>query len=1270
MQVFERRDWVKAQVQEQVVSYSESLACAILAAGRRPPPWLLPALDSVPARGNNTKMSSIDLAHMRNENSLHHAQSQTYQRVKPKTHEFGGCKPGGLHIVNYAGEIDQSQICVSESVVQEFNIAHSLNEGLPSTSPVEVPHSVMSSLLQEDTSQPVESNLQGIPHSVSSPLPEQITMGVSETDSLTGMTCMASQLPENVSLLSLKSIALEGPDSVFTPLSQKEIADAGDTVSLMEPIAKTESVAGLISMASPQFDNDRLQTNLLEGPDSVPTSLSQADARHTAETDSVEILDQEEDTDTPREYSFPDKRVDENLKILEHQSSECHVRSPPCDGSSLRPDYLANAICEAPKMLSTPQENMLGDEQQGSECHVLSPPCDGSSLQPDYLASTVCEAPKMLSTLQEKCFEAQSEAYDVYVRNDMNGSVIPERFSTESAEKLLRSHDGTECKIFSFDIAMEIDSDSCETVSDKQALATQPSAQHLLHSSRCGEITSKKSDAQSNNSHQGRSVADVIQVQGNSSFEGIEINCQSDHALYSLCSTMSTSMDCQPDILDKMENRADMSGKPQHPVHHLDRLGSSECISLDLERRIVTSNWKSSVSYKVHTSVDSSSQRTMSSLSDIIHFNSLRMKSLSSSSSSLSGNVATVPQDSLPNCSDILSDGDGEYTRKTNNCSVYPGADVKYVAVDDQILNHTDYVSSGCEVLNPENHPSSTPPSTFPSYASSDQQSQQACASNCSNKELGEKCIHDDPGQPVSDGHIPLQNGDNCADFDETVEVHQSCGIPIPANSPTIKERVLEAYRDSTKWVNLSSNLSSKCKINSKITSPLRSKYESLTARFEKLLGPASLVEVEPKWHYPSYDTKMMGVFGNQEDCEIPLTPSFGKYSLQKPSGVCYTSNCTGSITDLACFQIDEDSSTSEASRKYMDVGRLDLPTTTASSRESDHQAHLIIDQAMQNPKENRAPSIRKEVKVTQSLHDRESKGRILGNQNEIHKSEVNLDKGWKPSNIVTSMTSFIPLVKQKQRPTTVCVKRDVRVKALEVAEAVKRREQKKQNEREMRKAAAELERERVKQEREQKLKQMEQKKKTDARKRQWEDDGRKEKEKKKKFIEEPRKQQKQLGERMHAGNSREDASQKDPDDTEIRKNTVRVVINQLLSDEKTESFPILVTSGSNNVKAVVADGNSGSSGHQIHGRLSDDADKSYEMSPYEDSDEEDGGDLEHKEKVRRRQKHIPPWTRKEILDEILLSNRTLDPREIFERKCSFSLSDVLAPPIPQRRLN
>uniref|UniRef100_A0A0E0LWA0 LOB domain-containing protein n=1 Tax=Oryza punctata TaxID=4537 RepID=A0A0E0LWA0_ORYPU len=207
MQVFERRDWVKAQMQEQVASYSDSLACAILAAARRPPPWLLPALDAIPALGNTTKMSSLDLAHLRNENSLDHAQSQTYQRVKPKTHEFGSCKPGCLHIVNCAGEIDQSQICVSESAVQELNVTHSLNERPPSTSPFEVSYSVTSSLLQKDKLQSVESNLHGIPHSVTSPLREQITMGVSETDSLTG--CMASQLPENVSLPSLKSIALE-----------------------------------------------------------------------------------------------------------------------------------------------------------------------------------------------------------------------------------------------------------------------------------------------------------------------------------------------------------------------------------------------------------------------------------------------------------------------------------------------------------------------------------------------------------------------------------------------------------------------------------------------------------------------------------------------------------------------------------------------------------------------------------------------------------------------------------------------------------------------------------------------------------------------------------------------------------------------------------------------------------------------------------------------------------------------------------------------------
>lgn len=42
MQAFERRDWVEGQMRQQVASFSEYVACTLLAAGSRPPPWLLP----------------------------------------------------------------------------------------------------------------------------------------------------------------------------------------------------------------------------------------------------------------------------------------------------------------------------------------------------------------------------------------------------------------------------------------------------------------------------------------------------------------------------------------------------------------------------------------------------------------------------------------------------------------------------------------------------------------------------------------------------------------------------------------------------------------------------------------------------------------------------------------------------------------------------------------------------------------------------------------------------------------------------------------------------------------------------------------------------------------------------------------------------------------------------------------------------------------------------------------------------------------------------
>ena len=48
MQVFERGGWVAAQVQQQADSYAQTLACSLLAAGRRPPDWLLPSRPDEP----------------------------------------------------------------------------------------------------------------------------------------------------------------------------------------------------------------------------------------------------------------------------------------------------------------------------------------------------------------------------------------------------------------------------------------------------------------------------------------------------------------------------------------------------------------------------------------------------------------------------------------------------------------------------------------------------------------------------------------------------------------------------------------------------------------------------------------------------------------------------------------------------------------------------------------------------------------------------------------------------------------------------------------------------------------------------------------------------------------------------------------------------------------------------------------------------------------------------------------------------------------------
>ncbi|KAL7002030.1 hypothetical protein U1Q18_003180 [Sarracenia purpurea var. burkii] len=70
-----------------------------------------------------------------------------------------------------------------------------------------------------------------------------------------------------------------------------------------------------------------------------------------------------------------------------------------------------------------------------------------------------------------------------------------------------------------------------------------------------------------------------------------------------------------------------------------------------------------------------------------------------------------------------------------------------------------------------------------------------------------------------------------------------------------------------------------------------------------------------------------------------------------------------------------------------------------------------------------------------------------------------------KPNNIVSNISSFVPLIQQKQAAAVVTGKRNIKVRALEAAEAAKRVEEKIHNECKMKKEALKLERTRTGQE-------------------------------------------------------------------------------------------------------------------------------------------------------------------------------------------------------------
>lgn len=296
---------------------------------------------------------------------------------------------------------------------------------------------------------------------------------------------------------------------------------------------------------------------------------------------------------------------------------------------------------------------------------------------------------------------------------------------------------------------------------------------------------------------------------------------------------------------------------------------------------------------------------------------------------------------------------------------------------------------------------------------------------------------------------------------DETMQECKSFSVPVRFNSLAISDRAFHGFCESTKLNNLSSSLFAKYNMK-----PLDGVYQSLPSKFEKLMNRSLAYSLDSNLRDPRHDSKKLRDFGTysldldgafmmsddltygfQEDSDVPL-------NLENLSGRTGSSSVyLASIPKLACYRIDEDSTilgkhenqvkvSGPVGRSYSRQGlfakkslgyatniyrskgtsSLDLKARKSYTRKPDRCVHIKANQDIKNPKDNFAASIRKAGKVTHPL-SRLSKAERPSFKSERNRSETSLEIGCGPSNIVSNMASFIPIVQQKQRPLTSCGK-------------------------------------------------------------------------------------------------------------------------------------------------------------------------------------------------------------------------------------------------------
>ncbi|KAG6405251.1 hypothetical protein SASPL_132838 [Salvia splendens] len=349
----------------------------------------------------------------------------------------------------------------------------------------------------------------------------------------------------------------------------------------------------------------------------------------------------------------------------------------------------------------------------------------------------------------------------------------------------------------------------------------------------------------------------------------------------------------------------------------------------------------------------------------------------------------------------------------------------------------------------------------------------------------------------------------------------------------------------------------------------------------------------------------------------------------------------------------------SEASEKQTSC------TRAADGRK--HQLSSIGSNATKRAKESVYNSISKSVVST--------KTRLKGQDQKLS------SRGSRSNNIVSNISSFIPLIQQKQAATACQGKRDVKVKALEAAEAAKRVEEQKENERKKRKEALKLERAKLEEKNLknielEKTKKEEDRKKKDAeviaKKRLREEEEKKEKEKKRMRLESRQRQRDQEEKKRVVRPEKE--NQRTKDDQMKRKKEFNNKSKKQQNREITGGESVAMQEADNNLtlnEFVANYEESGTSaicdGEGMHAVdksprnedliVPNSNGKSYEISPYQCTDDEDEEDDELRSKKR-----IPSWSSKSSIALFLPMKHQLDPDVIFPLESFCSIGEILLP--------